>query len=171
VQARQGSGVTVLDWRRTGEVALLPHLIAAGDRTLAGPFLALRRAVAAEAVAIACVQATDAELDALQVEADALAAETDAEVLAAGNLAFSRRVVELAGNLPMTLLFNTVARVYAAQPELQGLFLVERPAVRASFGLIVALLRTRDPDTARARVRQVLEVLDVAVVDQLQETP
>ena len=163
VKARQGSGVTVLDYRLTGGVALLPHLLRVGEPTLLQPFLTLRRAVASEAVAVACREATDTELDALGVLADSLSIEMDIDRLADGNLRFGRQVLRLANNLPMELLFNTVTEVYRLRPALR-LALVERAeAVRASFPAIVALLRQRDPDLARTAVREVLEALDSTV--------
>ncbi len=171
VRARQGSGVHICDWRAEGEVTLLPHLIAGGGPALIAPFLALRRAVACEAVALATERATDAEIDDLDAAAQALAEEDDLAVLEAGNLAFAHWVVALAGNLPMTLLFNTVARVYAAQPDLAGLLDGDRPGVRASFGAIVTLLRQRDPDAARQAVRLMLEALDAQVVARSEGTP
>jgi len=163
VRARQGSGVTVLDFRESGGVSLLPHLLRAGDTSLLMPFLALRRAVASEAVAVACATATDAQLDALQVLADDLSTEADIDKLAVGNLHFSREVVRLADNLPMELLFNTVAEVYRVRPILKESLARRSDAVRASFPAIVALLRMRDPEMARRTVRQVLETLDATV--------
>ncbi len=160
VRSRQGSGVTVLDWRVEGDVSLLPHLVAAGRMDLLEPFLELRRAIAVDAVALVCERASEAELDDLAAFAQRLAVESDRERLVAGNLEFSRRVVRLAGNLPMNLLFNTVARVYQARPELARALLVDDDLVRQSFPAIVALLRQRDPQLARAAVRSTLEAID-----------
>lgn len=167
VQPRQGSGVTVLEYRDTAGVELLPHLLQHGEVGLLGSFLALRRAIAAEAVATACVRATDAQLDALEEDARFLA-EADTAALVAGNLAFSRKVVELADNLPMRLLFNTVTRVYAERPDIADAMLADPDAVRASFTVIVALLRNRDAEAARHTVRTVLEALDARTTGAIQ---
>jgi DNA-binding FadR family transcriptional regulator len=162
VQPQQGRGVRVLDWRQEGTAVLLPHLIATADPSFLDGFLALRRAVAAEAVAAACARATEADLDALEARARALEQAPDAERLAEGNLAFSEAVVLLADNLPLRLLFNTVAGALRARPELRAAVLEDSAAVRASFSAVVALLRGRDPGRARALVHQVLEALDAA---------
>ncbi len=164
VQARQGSGVTVLDWRDTGDLALLPYLVAEGEGELLAPFLALRRAVAAEAVALAATRATDAELDALEALAVELANEDDPARLAEGNLAFSRQVVRLSGNVPMTLLLNTVTRVARARPELHEVLAGDVPQVQRSVGGIVALLRSRDPAAARVAVRALLYAVEGRLV-------
>ena len=168
VVARQGSGITVQDYRESSGVELLVHLLERGDLELLKPMLQLRRAVAVEAAASACVLATDAELDALQAHAEALAAETDLDALAEGNLAFGRDVLRLARNLPMELLFNTVAQIYRARPELSRAMLADAPLVRASFPLIVDLLRTRDPDHVRPTVRAALEAVDAATLAKLE---
>ncbi len=170
VRARQGSGVTVLDYRTEAGVELLPHLLARGDLALLGPLLQLRRAVAVEAVATAIARATDADLDALQALADTLAAERDPARLAEGNLAFGRAVIRLSDNLPLELLFNTVARVYRADARAAGALLADPDAVRASFPAIVALIRRRDADLARAVVRDLLTALDAETLARL-ETP
>jgi len=168
VRARQGSGVVVQPWRRTAGIALLPHLVEAGRVDLLAPFLAIRRAVAAEAVATACQTATDREIHSLDALAQQLATEPDLEALAIGNLEFSRTVLRLARNLPAELLFNTVAAVYEASPGLRQVLLADAPAVRMSFSAIVALLRGRDPNHARAVVQQVLAALDQASLDRLE---
>jgi GntR family transcriptional repressor for pyruvate dehydrogenase complex len=168
LRAWHGEGVRVLDWRTSGGVALLSRLLERGDRRLLRPFLELRRALGAEAVALACERATDGDLDALDAIAARLANERDPDALAAGNLDFARRVVQLADNLPMELLFNTVARVYAARPELRADLMTEPDAVRASFPAIAALLRTRDPASARARVREVLAAIDTITLSRLE---
>jgi len=168
VRARQGSGITVLDYRTEGGVELLPHLLARGDWSLLGPVLQLRRAVAVEAVAAAVERASDADLDRLQALAEELSSETDLPALAEGNLAFSRGVIRLTDNLPLELLFNAVAKVYRSRPELVDLLLAEPDAVRASFPAIVALIRTRDAERARALVRATLRAIDDATLARLE---
>ncbi|MEZ4319329.1 MAG: GntR family transcriptional regulator [Myxococcota bacterium] len=167
VQPRQGDGVHVLDYQREAGVELLPHLLEHGQLDLLAPFLQLRRALAAEALAEASVRATDAELDTLDALAGTLAT-ADGQALRDGNIEFSRRIVELAGNLPMLLLFNTVTRVYRSRPDIAEAMLVDPAAVRASFAAIVQLLRLRDPEAARRAVRAVLEALDAATLRSLE---
>lgn len=164
LRARQGAGVEVLDWREQAGVELLEHLIASGRTELLAPFLELRRALAAEAVASCCTRATDAELDALEVLADRLQCGPRAELIE-GNIRFAEQVVRLAGNLPLRLLFNTVARILRSRPELGDALLRDEAAVRASYRTIVALLRGRDPVWARDLVRRALEDLDRAALE------
>lgn len=167
VRPKQGSGVRVLDVREEAGVEALVALLDAGRTDLLGPFLQLRRALASEAVAEACRRATDDELADLTERAARLAI-ADRSELVAGNLAFARQVAVISGNLPMILLFNTVARAYRARPEIAAAMLVHEAGVRASFAAIVALIAARDPDAARERVRRALEVLDAATLSALE---
>ena len=73
VRAHRGDGVRVLDPALHGGVELLPHLVASGRMELLDPFLRLRRAVAAEAVAAARERATPADVAELEALASALA--------------------------------------------------------------------------------------------------
>ena len=149
---------------------MLPHLVAAGQFDLLGPFLAVRRAVAAECLAQACVLATDREIQALDVLAQRLAMEADLEVLAKGNLEFARAVLRLARNLPAELMFNTVAAVYECHPKLRQVLLSDPDAVRASFPAIVQLVRMRQPESARHAVLAVLQAIDDETMSQMEET-
>jgi GntR family transcriptional repressor for pyruvate dehydrogenase complex len=168
VRAKQGSGVTVLDYREQAGVALLPHLLERGDLALVRPLLQLRRTLAAEAVAVACERASPADITALTQRAGELAEESDASVLADGNVAFGRAVLRLADNLPMELLFNSVTAAYRAHPGLQAVMLGDADAVRASFGVVVGLIRHGDPAAARETVRAALLALDIATLDRLE---
>jgi len=168
VRARQGSGVEVLDYRTEAGVELLTHLLSNGDLALMRPILQLRRAIAAEAVAVACIQATDEDITRLSALAKELTRTGDPERLAEGNLDFTRAVIRLADNLPLELLFNTVARVYRARPELSAAMQADPDALRASFELIVELIRSRQPEQARTLVRSALEAIDALTLAALE---
>jgi len=168
VRARQGSGVEVLDYRTEAGVELLTHLLAKGDLALLRPLLELRRSIAVEAVAVACAQATDEDIARLSTLAEELGRSGDPDRLAEGNLDFGRAVIRLADNLPVELLFNTVTRVCRTRPELSAAMLADPDAVRASFGLVVELIRTRQADRARTLVRRILEAIDTATLAALE---
>ncbi len=175
VQPRQGDGVRVLAIEEHAGVELLPHLLesgqpagALGTPQLLASFLQLRRALAAEALAEATRKATEEDLAGLADLATTLQ-QAHGDDLVEGNLRFSAHIIGLAGNLPMRLLFNTVARVYRARPEIQTAMLADPDGVRQSFPAIVALMRAGDPDAARETVRVVLEALDASTLATLTE--
>ncbi|MBW1880052.1 MAG: FadR family transcriptional regulator [Deltaproteobacteria bacterium] len=168
LRARQGSGVVVLDYRTEAGVELLTYLLADGDIALLRPLLQLRRAIAVEAMAVACAQATDEDIARLSALAEELAQSEDLDRLAEGNLDFVRAVIRLADNLPLELLFNTVVRVFRTRPELSAAMLADPDAVRASFPFIVGLIRSREADRARTLVRGALEAIDTATLAALE---
>lgn len=170
VRPRQGEGVTVLDFRRSGGLELLPHLLEAGTPGLLEGFLALRRVLAAEAVA-AGIGAPAAAIDALHGLAVAQDAEEDPAAFAERDLEFARGVLALSANLALELLFNAVARLYRARPEVARALHADRPLVRQSYHATVALLRAGEPEAARAATRQFLEALDAAALARLGELP
>ncbi len=166
VRPRQGDGVLVLDWRASGGLDLLRHM-ARLDAPLVASFLELRRAVAAEAVALACRRAGRADLAHLRALAAAQASEPDAAAFAERDLAFGRAVLAAAGNLAMQLLLNSVEQVYRAHPALAEALHADRDAVRASYAAVVALIEAGDPAAAREAVRAGLEAIDARALRRL----
>lgn len=167
VQPKHGAGVRVVPLREGATLEVLPHLVATRDRALVASFLELRRALATEALALACVRATDAQLDALEALAGAQRAARDPQRFAAGDLAFGRAVLVAAGSVAFELLLNSVEKAWHAAPWLHAALHEDRDAVVASYDAVIALLRARDPDTARALVRPALEAIDAAALARL----
>src|SRR5438067_8813183 len=133
VRPRQGDGVRVLEWRRTASLALLPHLVEHARETVLSSLLELRRAVAAEAVAMACRRATAEDLGALEALAAAQEGERSRAAFAERDLAFGRAVVLATGNLAFELLLNTVEHLYRAHPEVAAALLADRDVNRRSY--------------------------------------
>jgi DNA-binding FadR family transcriptional regulator len=167
VRARQGDGVHVLDPRRHATLALLSHLSLARQPELVRAFLELRRAVACEAVALAAVRMTDADLDALAVLVEAQREERSATEYTARDLEISRAVLVGAENHAMLLLLNTLESVLRAQPAVTAALHADRAASLAGYDALLTLLRARDPERARALLRPALEHLDAAALARL----
>jgi GntR family transcriptional repressor for pyruvate dehydrogenase complex len=167
VRARQGDGVHVLDPRRHATLALLSHLSLARQPELVRAFLELRRAVACEAVALAAAHVTDADLDALAVLVEAQREERSAAGYAARDLEISRAVLLAADNYAMLLLLNSLESVLRAQPAVTAALHADRTASLAGYDALLALLRARDPERARALLRPALEHVDAATLARL----
>ena len=170
VQARQGEGVRVLDWREHGTVGLLAHLDVKARPDLARSFLELRRAVAAEAIALACERATDAEIDALAALAELQLGEQDALRYRARDLEFARGVLKAAQSFAALLVMNALVPVYQAHPALADALIADRERSRAGYVLTVALLRARDGAAAREAVRTALELVDASALAALSSS-
>src|SRR5258706_2323381 len=168
LRAHQGRGVLVLPLERHASLQVLAHIDARKRPGLVADLLELRRMIASEAVAVACVRARPAGLRALETMARAQAAEPDAERYIAGDLAFSRRVLEITGNLALLLLLNSVEAVYRAHPEIGNALTADRATSLLGYDLVLGLLRAGDADAARTMVREALRAADDAVVARLE---
>lgn len=171
VRARQGDGVRVLDPRQHATLDVLAHLDFADHADLLRSFLELRRAVACEAVALACVRITPAVLDELEGLAAAQRTEADPARFAERDLAFSRAVLLGADSFAMLLLLNSVETVYRAHPELAAVLHEDRALSLAGYDVVLALLRAGDPASARDVLRAALEHADSRSLDRLSKRP
>ncbi len=167
VRARQGDGVRVLDLTEHASLGVLAHMNLSARPDVVRSFLELRRAVAAEAVALACERASDEAVDALERLAAEQAAETDDARYARRDVEFARAVLEASQSFAALLLFNALAPVYAAHPELQRALVGDRQRSLAGYAATVALLRARDAAQARTLVRETLEQVDAAALKAL----
>ncbi len=175
VTVRRGDGIRATGVRESASLDLVTHLLDAsqGDRVpldTVRDLLEVRRMAAAEAVALACERATDAQIEALgQIAAAQAAAMGDPAAFAAGDLAFARAVLRAAGNLALELLLNTIERFYESRPEIGRAMLAAPAATLASYHATIALIVARDPERARDVVRQTLAAFDPITLERLAE--
>ena len=161
IAPHQGRGVLVRDWRAQGGLELLVHQAEADDL---GELFLLRRSLAAEAVGLACVHAEPEHLDILNQLIQRQRHEEDPERFMEGDLHFTRVLVEASGSLPLRLLFNTLERILRAHPEPMRAMLRDREGARASYGALLALVRSRRAELARRAVLQALRAEDEAAL-------
>lgn len=167
VRARQGEGVRVLDLAQHGTLAVLAHMDLAARPELVRSFLELRRAVAADAIALACERASEQDLEGLSRMAAEQAEETDLKRYLARDIAFARAVLVASQSFVALLLFNALAPVYQAHPQLAQALVADRERSLAGYLVTVELLRARDGTAARTLVRQALEHVDAAALAAL----
>jgi len=168
VRARQGDGVKVLALTENASLAVLAHMNLLERPEVVRSFLELRRAIGAEAVALACERATPKQLAALERLAEAQAAETDDARYAKRDVEFARAVLEASQSFATLLLFNALEPVYAANPWLSQALIGDRERSLAGYGATLALLRARDGANAREVVRAALEEVDAAALRSLK---
>lgn len=167
IRARQGDGVRVLDPKQHATLEMLAHLDLESHPDLVRSFLELRRAVACEAVALACTRADGAARERLRALVDAQRTEADAARYVERDLAISRAVLSSADNFAMLLLLNSVETVYRAHPELADALTRDRDRSIAGYDVVLVLLEAGDPARAREVLRAALEHADAEVIEQL----
>lgn len=172
VRVRRGEGTRVLDFRSEGGLDLLADLIAArgeGGFALLREAMELRRIIAVETAALACERAGRRGVRGLR---DAIARQRaragDPAAFARGDIEFSRALVEAAGNLPLLLLFNALARLATARPELLEAATLEPEETLRLYEGAVALVEAGDAEAAREGTRRFLEAIDKKTLARLR---
>lgn len=173
VQVRHGNGMVVRDFRREGELGLLPFFLAEGadaDEALRAleDVLRLRRLVLAEAGALAAERAVPEDVARLRALAEA--ATDDADDPWRQDLEFFRLLVETSHSLVAVWLFNTFARAFAGLMErLPGLWVQQAGLRRTWVGLVRAVERHK-PDEARRILERYYAAVDRIVRRRIEPT-
>lgn len=180
VKPVHGSGNRVLDFRDTGGVELLGHLLAiatsgdeiAGRRdtgiTLLANLLELRRFAAVEAVGFAAERATPEQIKELRehVEHQALLLQKPEEYVRA-DLHYARLLTRATGNFALSLLANTILRVLEAQQGIALTFFLDPPGTITVYRRMVDLIESRDAHAARAFTRRLIGAFDRGLLQRL----
>lgn len=174
VVARQGDGVRVADFRRTGELSVVPDLLrvaAPAERNrMIADVLHMRRRMAADTAALAATHATPAHIKALRAllqkqrihDGDVLLTlQTDLELY--------RALVEAAYSMVGQLLFGAMERVSRACIEQVPAFLYVHPDYVASMTGVIDAIDSGEPDEAARRIDTMLAATDRILLARLKE--
>jgi GntR family transcriptional repressor for pyruvate dehydrogenase complex len=179
VRPVHGSGNRVLDFRETGGVELLGHLLATAANgeaikgrkdglTLLDNLLELRRWAAVEAIGFATERATPEEIAALRahIERQAQLLSQPEEYVKA-DLHFSRLLVRMTHNFALVLLANTILRVLETQPGIAVAFFLDPVGTISTYRRMVDLIESRDAQAARAFTRRLMTTFDRGLLTRL----
>ncbi|MCB9525236.1 MAG: GntR family transcriptional regulator [Myxococcales bacterium] len=166
VQARQGSGLTVQDPQRCGDLSLLPAWFEAladnpprAAELLRG-FLEVRRVLAAHFL-VQHRRTFTAHSDDLRAAATRIIDHPSPQGVRDADLDFARRLIELAGSPAARMVLSTAFRVMG---EVEGLAeaMYARPAhnVAVAVGILQALASGDDDSRVQWRVLETLAQVD-----------
>jgi GntR family transcriptional repressor for pyruvate dehydrogenase complex len=177
VEARQGQGVRVRDFRAHGELMLFaPYLAVAPPEEqlhMLSDFLRLRSIVAREALVWAAEAASEDALDLLDRRLADMqrAGERRGATLMEPELALYRALVAAGQSLAGTWLFNSLENVIRSFGEAYpGLWLTP-PGFVAAWKAILAALRRRDAARAEQLMGKLLDETDRRVIAALGARP
>ncbi|MCC6620148.1 MAG: FadR family transcriptional regulator [Deltaproteobacteria bacterium] len=165
VSARRGSGVTVNDPRRSGDLSMLPLWFEAlADRpALAAEvltdFLTLRRVVTAHLVRSAAPRII-AAAPRLAAQLQAVEAAQSLDALAEADATFTGLVVEAAGQFAVSAIFHTTGKIVREVPHLAEALYADRTYHRAVLRRTVRALAGATPDEAASAVEAALAAWD-----------
>ncbi len=167
ITTRHGAGTLVASWRERAGLDTLPSLVASlspGEpawKKLIVDILEVRRVLSSEAVALATLRHTEADLVILaNIRDEQRTRLHDAIAYARGDMAFQRALVRAAGNVGLELVLNSFARFPDEHPELVARLYDRRDRAIELYDGMLAILATRDAELARVQVRAALEAMD-----------
>jgi GntR family transcriptional regulator, transcriptional repressor for pyruvate dehydrogenase complex len=121
VEVRHGDAMRVTDWRMSGGLDVIAHvLFGAGglDHEMLGQLMEARRLMLTEAARLAAERRGDDQARRLEALAERIAEAPDAAAAQALDFAFFAELVEAAGNVVLVLVMNSIRRIYFARGEL-----------------------------------------------------
>src|SRR5205823_1210066 len=121
VEVRHGDAMRVTDWRASGGLDVIAHVlfVAGGlDREMLAQLMEARRLMLAESARLAAARRDDDQARRLVVLAERIAEAPDAAAAQALDFAFFSELVEAAGNVVLVLVMNSIRRIYFARGEL-----------------------------------------------------
>ena len=157
IRVRHGSGAVVLDFRRHGQLSLLPHLLqAATDPAESARELldlgAFRRVVLTETAALAAARAGSEDKAELRVRLDDIRTAYGGELLDSirCDLAFYRALADAAHSHVVRWAFNTFSGMYEQALDVVARFWVFPDRYLESLETLVGAIAERRPEEARS---------------------
>jgi GntR family transcriptional repressor for pyruvate dehydrogenase complex len=152
LEVRHGDATRVRDWRQSGGLDVLAHLLFRGgavDRSVLEDILEARTLMLRELAGLAAARRSDAQAAELRDLAEQFAAHPQDPVAAAHvDFAFFTAVTASAGNLVFVLILNAIRDLYLGHVALVPV--TARPAELAGhYKDLAAAIDARDADTAR----------------------
>ena len=167
ITTRHGAGTVVASWRERAGLEMLGTLVKGlklndpAWHELVRSSLELRRILAAEAVALAADRHTDEDIDAITACIQVLREHVDDPLaFARADLAFMRAVCKAARNVGLELFLNTFARWPDEYPHLVTTLYDDPEASLTLYDPVIAMIKSRDGESARNIARKALEALD-----------
>jgi GntR family transcriptional repressor for pyruvate dehydrogenase complex len=172
VRARQGDGTLVLDWRRGGELTLLPSFLAedtpANERFHAIlTLLNLRERLLDEVLGLATSHGTPEDFDDIQAGIDALRTARPGVETVHADVELYRRVVLSSHNLVVIWVFNTFAKIFLEMGERFPMAWELDEEYLEGLSQMLRWLRERRTGRAREEMRYAFEGRGMALVAQL----
>jgi DNA-binding FadR family transcriptional regulator len=167
VVTRHGSGTEVASWRENAGLEALGMVMASLDSRepawaeLLTSLLEVRRILVAEAVALAAVRHTEADLATMKrIGEEQVSRLGDALAFARGDLEFQRAITRAARNVGFELMLNSFARFPEEHPSLVETLYDRRAESVPFYASVIELVRAGDGEAARSTLRVAFTAMD-----------
>src|SRR4051812_7127812 len=158
VEVRQGDAMRVADWRTSGGLDVLAHLLfrAGGlDHNTLGDLMEARALMLSEAARLAATHRSDDQSQALQQTAERVKEAPDTAAAQALDWAFYSTIVDAAGNLVLALVMNSIRHVYFQRADLFAQVVDDHEELAPLYAEAAAAIAQKEPEQA-ARATQSL---------------
>jgi DNA-binding FadR family transcriptional regulator len=156
VEVRHGDAMRVADWRTSGGLDVLAHLLfrAGGlDTSTLGDLMEARALMLSEAARLAATRRTDDQADLLEQTAARLAEATDPQAAQALDWAFFATIVDAAGNLVLALVMNSIRHVYFQRADLFAKVVDDHQGLAPLYEKAARAITQQHPDAAAKATR------------------
>jgi len=176
VTVRQGDGVRVADFRRSGELSILPDLIQVSSpedrREILHDVLLMRRKMAVEVARMAGASADPAAIARLRslIERQRAAAGDLLRTLTT-DLELFEAMVESSGSVGAQLMFHAMGRLSQTLIQRIPMLLFVHPDYLTDMPAVVEAIAAHDGDAAAARLESLFEKTDKVLVDRIALLP
>jgi DNA-binding FadR family transcriptional regulator len=176
VTVRQGDGVRVADFRRSGELSILPDLIQVSSpedrREILHDILLMRRKMAVEVARMAGASADDAAIRRLRdLISKQKAAKGDLLRTLTTDLELFETMVETSGSAGAQLMFHAMGRLSQTLLQRIPLLLFVHPDYLVDMPAVVEAIAARQPDDAAQVLESLFEKTDKVLVDRIASLP
>lgn len=172
VEVRQGGSTTVADFRRSGGLDLLPHLLLPGgeiDLKVARSIMEARLTVGPKVAELAASRASGDAVEAIRAGVAAIRDDQDPVGRQRKALMFWELVVEAADSIAFRLMFNSLRAAY--EPGLEALAVVMAAEVDRieAYDAVADAIEAGDPEAARARAEELLGHATASLLNALEQ--
>ena len=167
VEVRHGDAMRVTDWRASGGLDVIAHvLFAAGglDRDTLAHLMEARRLMLSEAARLAAQRRSDDAARRLTALAERIAEAPSPEAAQALDFAFMAELVEAAGNVVLVLVMNSIRRVYFDRAEL---FASIGATPADAYARAARAIKRRQPDAAARAVAELASAQERLLMESL----
>jgi len=151
VEVRHGDAMRVADWRTSGGLDVLAHLLfrAGGlDQSTLTDLMEARALMLSESARLAATRCSDDQAKALQQTAARMAHAPDTGAAQALDWAFYATIVDAAGNLVLALVMNSIRHVYFQRADLFAKVVDDHQELAPLYEEAAQAIAQRQPDEA-----------------------
>ena len=170
VESRQGDGMRVRDWRTSGGLDVVAHVLfrAGGlDRATLSAVLEARRLMLSEAAGLAAERRSEEQAARLEEIAERLGAAETEQAAQSLDFAFFAEMVEASGNLVLVLVMNSIRQIYFERAELFRAVVTDHAKLAPSYRRAARAVTAGAAGRAAAAVRALAEAQESRLLRSL----